>query len=209
MISLANGRITVRCVMRGILAGLAIVSLVTCARPPERTRQLVEFVAALDRAEPIYPAALAGLFGWKPRCTAPADNGRVDCDAHDFDVAEVKIGHMDFRSGKFGSLLILEPLEGDCLAVGAFDQRFGQGTDSSFCTHGVSCIGRLYRRTWGGLILDLGRDSSATICVKSVTLNTDRVWRLTNIPHSSQGAPIGSGSGAAIGTSDGAAAIRP
>jgi hypothetical protein len=93
-------------------------------------------IAGLDRAEPIYPEALERLFGGKPHCKDPDNSdGRIDCDARDFELAGVRVGGLDFRlTPNRGSLLILQPLEGDCLAVDSFDEQFGKGVLTGSCT---------------------------------------------------------------------------
>lgn len=153
------------------LAASLAVSSVSCAILSEHAHNMVELVSSLDRAEPITRKSLDRIFKRDSHCTVSNVSERIDCDAYNFEMAETKIDSLDFRSGVFGSLLILNLTKGDCLNVEMFDEQFGQGVNSSNCTDGFTCIYRHYKRHWGVLSLGLGEDWSATNCAKSVILN--------------------------------------
>lgn len=155
-----------------MLAFLIVMAACTTARQP--AQPFVRFVVGLDRAEPIHAEALSKLIGQNSHCTdfGPR-NGRIDCTSQELALFGMSVGKLDFRSTLgVGSILSLGPLAGVCIPIDAFDAAFGKGTLRQSCTDGVTCIYRVYRRSWGRLSLKLGNDLRAKSCVSAVVLDS-------------------------------------
>jgi hypothetical protein len=137
----------------------------------QQTQTFLDFIATLEKAEPIVPQHLERLIGQKPDCGDPKYE-RIDCSTHGITLGGVKVKDIDFRSNRNnGSIFILNLREGDCLSVDAFDTNFGKGNTFQSCTDGVTCIYRAYTRPWGRVSLGLG-DNVSNTCVKSVILDS-------------------------------------
>ena len=156
------------------MAGVAVATTVATqafSAPAEQVRNFVDFVVALDQAQPVDRATLESHIGRTLECKQYPNVERTDCDARDIDFFGVKVGYVDFRSTRLGTLLILDRLSGDCVPVDQLDKRFGEGYFDSSCTDGVVCIYKYYKRNWGKLSAGLGGDRSAP-CAKLLVMNT-------------------------------------
>jgi hypothetical protein len=154
------------------LGGMALAATkLAFAGPTAGPQRFLEFLSAVDQAQPPNRADLEHLIGRTLQCMEDP-TGRIDCSAQDVEFAGVKVGGVDFRwTRNNGSILVLDHLTGECVRVDEFDKQFGQGFVHSSCTDGVICVYRSYRRSWGILSAGLDRDPSEK-CAKSIVMNT-------------------------------------
>jgi hypothetical protein len=149
------------------LAALALFGTTASAVPGnQEARDLAQLVVAIDAAEPVSPQSLRALLGVTLRC----DNDH-HCDGGPLVLQGTRIGHVDLRHWKGGSILIFEDLSGDCVRAEAIaiDTRFSFPMND--CTDGMICLYRSTARRWGRLSLGVPRDLNAPECVRSVVFN--------------------------------------
>jgi len=147
-------------------AALALLTGTASAAPMQDRRDLPQLVVALDAAEPLSVGALQTILGITLSC-----NNDHHCSGGPVTLAGTRIAGVDFRHGEFGSILMLEGLEGSCLNPEsiAIDAPFGAPMNG--CTDGVLCRYRTAPRRWGNLHLRMPDDPGAPQCVQYVVLN--------------------------------------
>jgi hypothetical protein len=163
-------RVAIAAVGGSVTLASRLAVLHAAPAPQNHPQTFVELIASIDQTEPLDQSALERLIGRRLQCT---EGDRIDCDARNIEVRGVKIEHLDFRSSRLGSLLILEPADGQCAPIEALTARFGPFAFTNGCTDGHTCSYAEAKRPWGKLSLGLDEAPSAK-CASSVMLNSFR-----------------------------------
>ncbi len=161
-------RRTIHPIQIALVMSLAVFSAAPAAPGQERSSRFIEFVASVDRSEPIDRKAVERLVGGELRCSGST---YLYCDLRDLNLGAVKVGHLNFRKTGHGSILILGELSGECVPVAALQRRFGLGRLSQGCTDGHTCFYWETKRPWGSLRIGV-RDTPPADCATDVVLDT-------------------------------------